>query len=365
MKTNSIKMTNLAEAQASLNKLLPFLPWPKLTEKMNCCGILPDVGGDSIGLPIQEQPEALMTRIQPFVLRKLPEHWKVAYYFHKQRLRRNAQLLRLHPACLSASDYVPRDLDETTDGVVAGMLLLSLRPLPGRLRTALLNHCSKHWWGMYFAALGTVYENESTQLLAGVANDPRLAAGLYRENPDLAARLVSLAFRQNDIWSATISLKQPNAAEWLDRVGTIGLANSNAAVTAIALQPSAPHDFKATWIDRLRNGNPRLAYLAVRWAQHTWPADEWRQLRDGLASTGCRDRGQYWSLWHRDISPERTVEALAETDVSVLWQVELADHAKNPARDLRQRMAWQLKENPADHEAQLTLRWLSRRGKLS
>lgn len=59
------------------------------------------------------------------------------------------------------------------------------------------------------------------------------------------------------------------------------------------------------------------------------------------------------------------MEALAETNVSVLWQVELADHAKNPARDLRQRMACQLQENPADQEAQLTLRWLSRRGKLS
>ena len=135
---------NLAEAHSSLNKLLPHLPWPRLTEKMNYCGLLPDVGGDVIGLPILEQPEALMTTIQPFVVRKLPEHWKAAYFFHKQRLRRNAQIQRLHPACQATTDSVPRDLDETTDGIVAGMLLLSLRPLPGRLRTALMSHCDKH-----------------------------------------------------------------------------------------------------------------------------------------------------------------------------------------------------------------------------
>lgn len=365
MKTNSIKMTDLAQAQVSLNKLLPHLPWPRLTEKMNYCGILPDVGGDVTGLPIFEQPEALMANIAPYVYGKLPEHWKQAHHLHKQRRRRNAEILRLHPACQNSGDDIPGELDETTDGVVAGMLLLSLRPLPGKLRTALLNHCTKHWWGMYFAALGTVYENEAADLLEGVANDPRLAAGLYRENSDLAAPLVSRALLQNDIWSATISLNQPNASEWLDRVATIGLANSHAAVTSLVLQPSAPDGFKSTWIDRLRNVDPRLAYLAVRWAQHTWPAEQWRGLRDALSSTACQDRGQYWFHWIRDNAPERTEEALTETDVSVLWQAELAGHAKNPARDLRQRLAWRLQENPADNEAKLALRWFGRRGKLT
>jgi len=56
---------------------------------------------------------------------------------------------------------------------------------------------------------------------------------------------------------------------------------------------------------------------------------------------------------------------LTETDVSVLWQAELAEHAKNPARDLRQRLAWRLQENPADNEAKLALRWFGRRGKLT
>ncbi len=356
---------SLTEARSSLSKLLPYLPWPRLHEKMNYCGILPDVGGDSIGLPIQEQPEALVANLGPFVLRKLPPHWRAAHYFHRQRCRRNAQVQRLYPACQNSGDDVPNDLDKDTDGAVAGMLLLALRPMPGSLRAALLDHCSKNWWGMFFALLGVVYENESNRLLAGVANDPRLTAGLHRENPDLAAPLVKLALRQHDIWSSTISLQQPNAAEWLDRVATIGLVNSHAAGTALALLPSAPHDFKSTWCARLQNANPRLTYQAIRWSQHTWPAAEWRQLRLNLKSTVCRDRGQHWFHWFRDIEPEGIPEALAESNVSVLWQSELADFSKNPAHDLRERMQHQFAENPADDEARFALRWLSRRRKLS
>jgi hypothetical protein len=365
MKINSIKVTNLAEAQASLSKLQPYLPWPRLTEKMNFCGILPDVGSDTIGLPITEQPEVLVANLGPFVQSKLPVQWKAAHYFHRQRLRRNAQVQRLYPACQITGDEVPADLDQGSDGVVAGMLLLALRPMPSPLRTALLEHAHKHWWGMYFALLGVVYEKETTKLIAGVASEPRLTAALYRVNSDLAAPLTGLAHRQNDIWSSTISLKQPNAAEWLNRVVTIGLANSNAAVTALALQPSAPNDFKSTWIDRLRNGNPRLAYFAVRLAQHTWPIDEWRQLRDDLASTACHDQGQFWFHWFRDIAPERIAEALGAAEASVLWQAELAEHAKSPAHELHERMKHQLDENPADNEARFALRWLIRRGKLS
>ena len=365
MKQTSIHSMNLAEAQSSMEQLLPYLPWPKLTEKMNFCGVLPDVGGDVIGLPITDQPEAVMLHLGPFAHRKLPPHWNHAYHFHKRRRFRNAQVLRLHPACLTASETVPGDLDQDTDAVVAGMLLLALRPMPGSLRSALLDHCCKNWWGAYFASLGTVFENETTQLLANVANEPRRAAGLYRENPDLATPLIGLAHRQNDIWSATVNLQQPNAVEWVDRLATMALANSKAAVTALALLPSAPTDLKATWCDRLLHGNPRLAYEAVRWCQHTWPADEWRQLRDKFKSSVCRDRSQYWFLWFRDIEPERTVEAMAETDISVLWQAELADHAKIPGHELRERMQHQLAENPADQEARFVLRWLSRRGKLS
>jgi hypothetical protein len=244
MKNNTIPTTDLAEARSSLTRLLPHLPWPKLTEKMNYCGLLPNVGGEVAALPIVTQPEALMMEIGPWIFRKLPEQWKPAYYFHRRRLFRNAQVLRLHPACQAAGDDVLADLDETTDGVVAGMLLLSLRPLPGQLRTALLDHCHQDGWGTYFAALGTVYAHETAGLLSPIANDPRLAAGLYRENADLAAPLTSQALRQNDVWSATIALPQAAAAQWLDRVVSLGRTHPVAAVTALTLLPAMSPDLR-------------------------------------------------------------------------------------------------------------------------
>lgn len=354
---------NLAEARASITKLMPYLPWPRLTEKMNYCGLLPNLGGDVIGLPLIEQPESLMMNLGLFVHRKLPTHWKLPFYFHQRRRFRNAQVQRLYPLCQNAAGTVPSDLDENTDGIVAGMLLLALRPLPSPLRTALLEHASKSWHGMFFASLGIVYEHESTKLLSGVANDPRLTASLFRENSDLAEPLTKLAHRQNDIWSSSIALFQPEAEQWLDRVATIGLCNARAAVTALTLLPYAPAEFKAMWIDRIQSANPRLIYQAARWSKSTWPVDDWRWLCNKMKSAVVRDRAANWFHWHRDIDVETAEVAIAEDAVSVLWQAELIDHLKNPGHDLRERMSHQLQENPGDHEAELTLRWLSRRRK--
>jgi hypothetical protein len=47
----------------------------------------------------------------------------------------------------------------------------------------------------------------------------------------------------------------------------------------------------------------------------------------------------------------------------VLWQVELIEHAKKGAQELRRRMAQQLREKPDDNEARFTLRWLRRHGR--
>jgi hypothetical protein len=363
MKPKNNPPMNLAEARASITKLMTYLPWPRLTEKMNYCELLPDVGGDVIDLPIVEQPEALMMNIGPFVYRKLPAHWKQPFYFHQRRRFRNAQVQRLYPLSQNADGTVPGDLDENTDGIVAGMLLLALRPMPSPLRTALMEHAGKSWLGMYFAALGVVYEHETTRLLAGVANDPRLAASLFRENPDLAGPLVKLALRQNDIWSSTIALFQPDAEQWLDRVGTIGLCNARAAVTALTLLPSAPEEFKAAWIERVRSGNPQFSYQAVRWTQSTWPVAAWRPLRDTLKNVAVQDRAANWFHWHRDIEPENAEAAVSDENASVLWQAELIDQVKDSGHDLRERMSHQLQENPGDAEALLTLRWLSRRRK--
>jgi hypothetical protein len=277
-------------------------------------------------------------------------------------------LIRLHPLCQESDNgfeadlgYVPEGLDESTDGIVAGALMLAVKPLPGPLRTKLLAMSKRHWFGSFLVLHGMVFAGEAESLLAGVACDPRLAAALWRENQDLAEPLVPVAMAKNDLWSATLALHQPLASERLGRVNIFGETDPLAAVTALVLQPTAPQ--KTLWMQRLKQGHPRLAYLAVRWARLTWPEPGWENLRDELRANAVSDRGLAWYGWYRDVQPELIDEAIRETDVATLWQAELVDHAHNSGQELRRRMGQRLQSDDKDKEALLTLRWLDRRGR--
>lgn len=360
-------LANLPEAKESLSKLLPHLPWPRLTEKMNACGVpLPSIGDDN-NLVVLEQPEVLLQDLGPFA--KCPKLWMQAYHHHKQRRIRNAQLMRLHPECLKSDlvedameqGYVPEDVDEA-DGVVAGVLALAIKPVPSELRQALLSRAQTDWWGAFFALHGTLYDNEAEALLNRVAIEPRLSASLWHRNHELSEPLGELAMMRSDLWSATVALNHPLASQWLCRVCDAGRGNPLAAVTGIALQPSTSKDQLQAWVEKLQNDHPKLAYLGARWAKHTWPEPEWKRLCDQLRQTAISDRGQGWFHWYRDCEFERINDALNENDVSTLWLAELIHHAKNPGQELRRRMAGRLQADAKDREALLTLRWLDRRG---
>jgi hypothetical protein len=363
---------NLAEAHATLAKLLPNLAWPRLSEYMSCCDVaLPRICDDE-NLVFLEQPETLISSLGPFVFRKLPKQWLPAYHHHRKRLARNAQMIRLLPLCLAGElaghvedhEYAPDELDDPhTDGIVAGLILLAVRPMPGPLRTKLISLSKKHWFGSFLALHGVVFENEAMAMLGGVACDARLTAGIWKANPDIAAPLVGLAMRKNDVWSGIIALNQPLAEQWLGRVTIFAERNSIAAVTALVLQPGAPAEQKAMWAQRLKRSHSRLAYIAVRWARHTWPTG-WEALRDELREHATADRGQIYYHWYRDCEPERIDSALRQDGVDTLWMAELVNHAKNSGQELRRRMAQQLKNEADNREAVLTLRWLERRGRI-
>ena len=351
-------------------KLQAHLPWPRLSEYMSPCGAALPIICDDENLVFLEQPETLVSGLGPFVYKRLPKQWLAAYHHHRKRLARNAQLIRVLPACLAGElaghveghEYVPDELGDDTDGIVAGVILLALRPMPGPLRARLISMVKKHWFGSFLALNGVVFENEVMAMLGGVACDPRLAAGIWKLNQDLAGPLSSIAMMKNDLWSATVALHDPLAEQWLGRVTIFAERNSIAAVTALVLQPGAPVQQKALWAQRLKQCHPRLAYLAVRWARHTWPSG-WEALRDELRENCVRDRGQVFFHWHRDCENERIEDALREEGVATLWQAELVHHAKNSGQELRRRMVQQLHNEADKKEAQLTLRWLDRRGR--
>jgi hypothetical protein len=360
---------NVIEAQTAITALLPHLPWPRLTEQIDRCGIpLPQIGGDQ-NLVILEYPGTLLGNIGPCVGRLMPQPWLPAFYHRQQRRRRNTLWLRLHAECslaeqafASGEDLQP-DLDSSVDRVVAGVLLLSVRPLSGELRSKLIQPATSNTWGAFFAAHGMVLAQEQEPLLKCIALEPRLTAALWQTNPGLATPLVAVAMTKNDLWSATISLNQPLVASWLANLYRFAQHDPIAAATALILQPSALTETKAVWMALLKAAHPRLAYIAVRWARFTWAAADWEYLRDELRTRAVSDGGQTWFHWHRDCDPKRIEDAVHEPNADVLWQVELIAWAKNSGQDLKRRMVQKLRADPMNREARLTLRWLTRRGR--
>jgi hypothetical protein len=348
---------DLGEAQAAMAKLLPYLPMPRISEQLDCCGIsLPRICTD-VNLPFQEQPYALMERMGPFVRRLLPEQWLPAYYGLKERYRRNAQLMSFHEPCKQYCEYVPEDVNRL-DSIVAGVLLMSVKPLPGPLRVALTERAFQNWWGAYFAASGLVMADEAGRLLRCVSYEPRLVASLWQSNPDFINPLVPLAMGRNDLWSALLALREPLADLWLGRVCIRAESHGIPAVTALVLQPLAPPNFKSKWISRLKTEHPKLAYLAVRWSRFTWSQD-WETLRDQLKANAISE-GSTWFNWYRDIQPEPDAidQALRSTVVDVLWQAELVALTKHHGQYLKTRMR---NNHPDARESRLTLEWLQRR----
>jgi hypothetical protein len=271
------------------------------------------------------------------------------------RLRRNAQLLRLHPLCQHAG---PAEF-ACADGVVAGALLLCLRPMPGLVRNALMKRALTHSWGAFLAAHGMVVRGEEAALLSGIAEDSRLAAALWRANPDLAEPLLNAAPGRCDLWSGTMLLDHAQAGAWLRYVLAQAANNEVAALTALTLQPSASPAIQAEWICRLRQ--PHLAYLAARWTKYTSPPSQWQRLRDQLRATALSDRGSSWYHWLRDNESEQIDAALREENIEVLWLAEIVHHSQNYGQELRRRMTIRLQARSNDQESKLVLRWLNGR----
>ena len=355
---NLIKMANLAEARTAWKMLQPHLPTAQIIEQITCGEIaFPKIGPDPAALPMMEHPHSVMSQLNSLTVQRLPEHWKPAYLAHKLRMRRTAQLRRLHSTCWLSN---PSELADV-DGVTTGLLLLCLRPLPGTLRRALMDRALTHEWGAYFAARGIVLSDEEGPLLRRISENPRLSASLWRANPELAEPLVERALNRFDLWSAVPALQDAKADHWLVQLLSRATTNQVAAVTALTIQPSMQSDFKAACILRLLKGHSRNAYLAVRWARHTWPVNEWRNLRDQLRATAIGDRGSAWFHWYRDIEPEFMEVVLQGQSIEVLWQAELIELARNDGEVLRLRMQRKLQANGGDKEARHTLQWLNSR----
>jgi len=161
---------------------------------------------------------------------------------------------------------------------------------------------------------------EQNRRIKSIAPDPRLGAALWLNNPGLAEPLMAVATERSDLWSSSIVLNQPRAAQWLGRVLSQAANNEVAAAAALTLQPSADDQLNHLWIRRLCTGQPRSAYLAARWTRFTWPLTAWQNLRNQLRESVTGDLGPFSFHWHRDI--QEIDVALRHENVGLLWMAE-------------------------------------------
>jgi hypothetical protein len=346
--------------------LLPVLPQPRIGEWMTVRGIrIP--GFEVLAVPntlsILASPKAVLEGIEQDPVAPLPSRWIDAHRQHRQRLARSTQLLGLHSACLRAevgSGAIPSLTD--CDGVVAGLLLLLLRPRLGDLRAHLMRATTRHPFASYLATHGMLVEAEHRAVIRSIASDTRLSSALVRRDPAAADNLSDRLYRSNDVWSAVVVLETAEAQTWLCRVVNAAAPDPIAAATAITLQPSSQETLQHAWLTTLQEGEPESAYAAARWSKATWPPARWAEVvRNTLRSTATSDLGRFYFLWYRDVEPERADDALQNEGLDLLWGAELTDASKNCGQALRRRCEMRLKANPDDTEAKLVLRWLAQR----
>jgi hypothetical protein len=359
--------TNLADARRAMSALAPHLPEPRLSEWMRACGVtLPryDVLGAPNEVPLMHWPVALLEGLGPYTLRSLPKHWFPAHQQLTQQQNRGVQFLRLHSACLQVEtgDEAIPDLVRC-DGVVAGLLMLVVRPRSGALRARLLRAAVTHPFGACLAAHGKLIEDERAAVLDRVAKDSRVASALYRHDPEAARSLPERLHASHDLWSATLALNHAKAQCWLQRVVSKAAEDPVAAVTALTLQPQVNQKLQQRWLAGVLNSQPGLAYQAARWTKRTWGSERWLDLRDQLRARATSDLGCAFFHWYRDVEVEASDEALRQEGVEVLWRAELIQANKSFGHALRRRCLLRLNSDAADVEAKLALRWIGRRGR--
>lgn len=360
---------DLAEARQAMSALLSQLPEPRLGEWMTASGVtLPrhDVLTGPNVPPILENPRALLEELGPYAVATLPPHWLPAHRQHQQRWIRSTQLLRFHAACLvaEAGDGLVPELT-LCDAVVAGLVFLLVRPQLSQLRQRLLQAVCEPQipLGAYLAVHAKLLPEEQSGLLPTIATDSRLASALCRRDPARAASLLQSLLARHDVWAATVVLSHSKAQAWLNRVLSQAEHQPDAAVTALTLQPGVGEALQQRWLGAVLTAQPSHAYQAARWTRATWPPERWKTLRDTLRPQATSDLACSWFLWHRDVEPDQSDQALRDDEAQIIWVAELIKATKSQGQALRRRCVLRLRSNRDDREAKLALRWLEERGR--
>jgi hypothetical protein len=357
---------DLTQARDAAEKVLRNLPTPSLCDHMLLPKDLPvpcvPMVKPSLNPPLIETPRAFFDSFGLLDPILLPDSMMAAYLEHEPRRHRAWWFRQLHPECVRALQQ--GDLLELTrlDGVVAGLLFLTLQPPIGsRLREGLFRRIAAHKFGALMAARGMLLAEEHLAILMLLGSDSRYLRWLSQlgwetECPAYCARQLNLE-------AGMIMLPTPLGQVWLEKLVQRAGDEPEAAAAALVLQPEAPERLRNLWTDTVVKAKAgRVACLAARYARHTWPQPEWRQIRERLRAAATDDKGPCWCYFHSQISDsEEARTALGDPQADVLWALELLHATQAPDTSLRHLLGERLATDPGDQESIVALDWLDLR----
>lgn len=245
------------------------------------------------------------------------------------RLKRSQQFTQ---ACDLIKDPSRQESwDGPDDALVAGLLLFAFNPEPeSRLRRQLLGMALRAPIGAYLAAESLHTTSERDQIIPALGGDNFAVLGASRV-PGFGSACLRQARGRRDLASGLIVARlgvEADFSNWLRMTGLAACEDTNAAVSMLVLNPSAPSAARSLWLTTIKNSQATAAgYAAIFWARHTWARDEWGSLKDELRWLVTNQGGCGWFNFYLHLEPENAGLALAQP-ADPLWSFELA-HALN------------------------------------
>jgi hypothetical protein len=353
-----------ATARAAALRIVPHLDLPSVLEfvvprELNTSG--PSLFLASPQKPVIATPTALFSLLR-LAVTEVPAEWLLAYVEWSRKVQRSEEFVKI---CCGLDNAEP--FSKAVDPVVAGLLLyLKGGSVDSSLRQPWLELARSTPAGAWLAAEGLHRLDEREAIVEAVSSDSRLL-WWTSQVPGLGRLAAKHAQGRLDFYAGLILAANGEAGEfedWLCRASHAGRECATAAAAMLILRPDASDRNKAGWIATWQNETSgRCPYETVRWARHTWPAEQWEKLRTELRAHAVADHGQWFCQWFRDVEPGQARAALGAEGLDTLWGVELLD-ALDEVDDYPFR--FQLGERLGtlgDQAVSLVLRWLNERSR--
>lgn len=234
--------------------------------------------------PFRASPTALFKQNPKLGMAHIPGSWVKPCLAWVNRLKRSKQIAQACDLMKDPSRH--QSWDGPEDSLTAGLMLFAYSPEPeSHLRRQLFATALKQPQGAYLAAESLHTTSERDEIITALAGDNIATLGASRV-PGFGNACLRQARARHDLASGLVVARLGSEADfsnWLRQTGLAACKHTNAAVTMLVLNPTAPPAARGLWLSTLQNAQASAAaYAAVRWARHTVAPPEWISMKDEL-----------------------------------------------------------------------------------